>query len=60
MRLFYEEFTANIDEDFKAVIEKLQNTFCVQTRTVYETISRVRHDLDGVARTEPACFPTTT
>jgi hypothetical protein len=32
MRLFYEEFTANIDEDFKAVIEKLQNTFCVQTK----------------------------
>ena len=27
-------------------------------RTVYETISRVRHELNGVPRTEPSGFPT--
>lgn len=53
MRLSYEELTANIDDDFKAVVDKLQHTFNYMAEQVQK--GRATHTYGVVAKGEARC-----
>ena len=54
MRLSYEELTANIDDDFKAVVAKLQNTFDYMAAKIQN--GRATHTYGVVAKGEARCI----
>jgi hypothetical protein len=54
MRLSMEELTANIDDDFKAVVAKLQQTFNYMARDVQH--GRGTHTYGAVAKGEARCI----
>ncbi|HLQ92478.1 MAG TPA: hypothetical protein VK148_20850 [Xanthobacteraceae bacterium] len=54
MRLSLEELTANIDDDFKAVVEKLQKTFNFMAANLQH--GRATHTYGAVAKGEARCI----
>jgi hypothetical protein len=54
MRLSQEELTANIDDDFKAVVAKLQNTFNLIAKSLPHGCAT--HTYGAVAKGEARCI----
>src|SRR5947209_5232270 len=53
MRLSYEELTANIDDEFKAIVDRLQHTFDYMAEKLQK--GRATHTYGVVAKGEARC-----